>query len=162
MTYHGPGQLVGYPIFKLGVNGTRKNVPWFIQKIGEVLTKTLHEEYNLKCEIGEGKEAGVWMDYKNVEKRKKLGFMGFHFSQWVTMHGFSLNVESELELFEKIIPCGMKEARISSVSDEVHQKVTVDQILPAIIKNFGIVMQKDLEIVNTNQDHIIQNIAIKN
>jgi lipoyl(octanoyl) transferase len=109
VTYHGPGQLVGYPIFDLG--GHRQDLHWYLRQLEEVLIVALGE-------LGIGAErnpgyTGVWIG------GRKIASIGVHAKQWVTWHGFALNVTTELSAFDLIVPCGIPGVVMTSVAAEL-------------------------------------------
>jgi len=108
VTYHGPGQLVGYPIFDLG--GHRQDLHWYLRQLEEVLIVALRE-FDLAAERNPG-YTGVWTS------GRKIASIGVHVKQWVTWHGFALNVTTELSPFDLIIPCGIPGVVMSSVAAE--------------------------------------------
>jgi lipoyl(octanoyl) transferase len=101
VTYHGPGQLVGYPI--LDLTGYKRDVRWYVQSIEQVIIDTLAEYGVLARHID--KLTGVWTNVDGVDA--KIAAIGVHISRWVTSHGFALNVETDLTYFQYIVPCGL-------------------------------------------------------
>ncbi len=115
ITYHGPGQIVGYPIFDLEqLNLGVKN---YVFKIEEAIIKALNE-YNISAE--RIKEAtGVWLDVKDPAKTRKICAIGIRVSKYVTMHGFALNVNNDLNYFNYINPCGYNDRGVTSIKNEI-------------------------------------------
>ena len=114
ITYHGPGQIVGYPILDL------ENFFTYIHKYLRLLEETIIitlDNYGIKAERNEGK-TGVWLDV-NTPFPKKICAMGVRASRWVTMHGFALNVNVDLDYFNNIIPCGLNENVVTSINKEL-------------------------------------------
>jgi lipoyl(octanoyl) transferase len=101
VTYHGPGQVVGYPI--LDLTGYKRDVRWYVRSIEKAIVGTL-AEYGISGEHVEGL-TGVWTDVGDV--KAKIAAIGVHISRWVTSHGFALNVETDLAYFQYIVPCGL-------------------------------------------------------
>ena len=126
-TYHGPGQLVGYPIFNLRRwgGGVRK----YVQTLEQVLIGTL-SEFGITAH-SEGKPTGVWVE------DAKIAAIGVRVSRSVTMHGFALNVSPDLSFFDHIVPCGMPGARVTSMAQELGQEIAVSDVIPAISQAFG-------------------------
>jgi len=133
ITYHGPGQIVGYPI--LDLDNFFTDIHKFLRFLEEMVILTL-AEYGLKAERSEG-ETGVWLDVGTPFARK-ICAMGVRASRWVTMHGFALNVNSDLGYFDLMIPCGIKEKAVTSLNVELgKQKVDVDEVKEKLLKHFA-------------------------
>ena len=127
VTYHGPGQLVGYPIIDLRRwgGGPLKYVRALEQMIAEALA-----EFGIEG-ASEGSPTGVWV------KDRKVAAIGVKVGRRVTTHGFALNVSTDLSYFEHIVPCGMPSARVTSVSRELGRTVGVDEVIPVVTQKFG-------------------------
>lgn len=132
ITYHGPGQLVGYPIVDLDNFFT--DIHKYLRFLEEVIIKTL-DEYGIKSERSEG-ETGVWLDVGTPFARK-ICAMGVRTSRWVTMHGFALNVNANLGYFDNIIPCGIKGKAVTSMEAELDRKIPLEEIKEKILKHFS-------------------------
>ena len=132
ITYHGPGQIVGYPILDLDHFFT--DIHKYLRFLEEMIILTL-AEYDLKAERSEG-ETGVWLDVGTPFARK-ICAMGVRASRWVTMHGFALNVNANLGYFDAMIPCGIKGKSVTSLNVELAQK-TVDEaeVKAKLLKHF--------------------------
>ncbi|WP_147678415.1 lipoyl(octanoyl) transferase LipB [Algibacter pacificus] len=132
ITYHGPGQIVGYPI--LDLENFFTDIHKYLRFLEEVIILTL-EEYGIKAERSPG-ETGVWLDVGTPFARK-ICAMGVRASRWVTMHGFALNVNADLGYFDNIIPCGIRGKAVTSLNVELAQK-TVDEneVKEKILKHF--------------------------
>jgi lipoyl(octanoyl) transferase len=141
ITYHGPGQIVGYPIINL--DNFFPDIHLYMRKLEEVIIHTL-AEYNLKGMRSEG-ETGVWLDVGTPFARK-ICAMGVRTSRWVTMHGFALNVTTDLGYFDHIIPCGIREKDVTSLEAELRKKIPQEEIKPKILKHFSKIF--DAEFVN--------------
>lgn len=113
ITYHGPGQIVGYPI--LDLENFFTDIHKYLRSLEEVIIRTL-SDYGLKGERSEG-ETGVWLDVGTPFARK-ICAMGVRCSRWVTMHGFALNVNTDLGYFDNIIPCGIRGKAVTSLNVE--------------------------------------------
>eukprot|EP01080_Neovahlkampfia_damariscottae_P012320 gene12320-5994_t len=140
VTCHNLGQLVCYPIVKLGENDVKKNVPQYLSKISNTMIKTL-KTFEIDSFEGKNDETGIW-----VKPKKKIGFIGVSFSRWVSMHGFSLNVSNDLKLFEKIIPCGLEKVEITSMEKVLKKQMNMDKVIDEMIKNFEVEFQRQIEI----------------
>ncbi len=114
VTYHGPGQLVGYPIFDLGQH--RRDLHWFLRQIEEALIAAL-ASFEIRGERREG-YTGVWTGGAT----KKIASIGIHVRQWVTWHGFALNVTTDLSPFSLIVPCGIPDVVMTSVAKELEAR----------------------------------------
>jgi len=131
ITYHGPGQIVGYPI--LDLENFFTDIHKYLRLLEEVIVKTL-AEYGLKGTRSEG-ETGVWLDVGTPFARK-ICAMGIRSSRWVTMHGFALNVNTNLGYFDNIIPCGIKGKAVTSLELELNRKVDLEEVKEKILKHF--------------------------
>ncbi|AKP70580.1 lipoate-protein ligase b [Riemerella anatipestifer] len=123
ITYHGFGQIVGYPI--LDLDNFKTDIHAYMRSLEEVIIRVI-AEYGLKGERSEG-ETGVWLDVGKPYARK-ICAMGVKTSKWVTMHGFALNVNTDLRYFEYIIPCGIKDKSVTSMERELERKFTDEEI----------------------------------
>ncbi|WP_029273426.1 lipoyl(octanoyl) transferase LipB [Flavobacterium sp. KJJ] len=131
ITYHGPGQIVGYPI--LDLENFFTDIHKYLRFLEESIILTL-EEYGLKCGRSEG-ETGVWLDVGTPFARK-ICALGVRASRWVTMHGFALNVNVDLGYFDNIIPCGIRGKGVTSLQVELGvEKVDEEEVKSKIIKH---------------------------
>jgi lipoyl(octanoyl) transferase len=128
ITYHGPGQIVGYPI--LDLDNFFTDIHKYMRNLEEVIILTI-KEFGLKGERSEG-ETGVWLDVGTPFARK-ICALGVRTSRWVTMHGFALNVSTNLGYFDHIIPCGIRGKAVTSLEVELNKKIDIEQ-LKVIIK----------------------------
>lgn len=124
ITYHGFGQIVGYPI--LDLDNFKSDIHLYMRNLEEVIIRVI-AEYGLKGERSEG-ETGVWLDVGKPYARK-ICAMGVKTSKWVTMHGFALNVNTDLRYFEYIIPCGIKDKSVTSLKRELEREFTTEEVL---------------------------------
>ena len=132
ITYHGPGQIVGYPIIDLENFFT--DIHKYLRSLEEVIIRTL-ADYGIKGERSEG-ETGVWLDVGTPFARK-ICAMGVRASRWVTMHGFALNVNTDLGYFDNIIPCGIQGKAVTSLNVELSkEKVDTEEVKRYILKHF--------------------------
>ena len=138
ITYHGPGQLVVYPIFDLDNFFT--DIHLYLRKLEEAVIKTLK---SFKIKSGRIKDhTGVWVNHKS-EKAKKICAMGVKSSRWVTMHGLALNVKTDLNYFNNIIPCGINDKTVTSIENELNTSLSLKKVENEIIKNLFKVFKFD-------------------
>jgi len=123
ITYHGPGQIVGYPI--LDLDNFFNDINKYLRLLEEAIILTL-KEYNLTAERSKG-ETGVWFDV-GTKKARKICAFGVKSSRWVTMHGFAFNVTSDLSYFENIIPCGIQNKSVTSLENELGEKPNMETV----------------------------------
>lgn len=124
ITYHGPGQLVGYPIFDLDNFFT--DIHKYLRYLEEAIIQVC-EDYGLKAGRIDGL-TGVWIDYETPESARKICAMGVKASRWVTMHGFALNVNTDLSYFQNIVPCGITDKAVTSLEKEVGKTVEMEEV----------------------------------
>ena len=140
ITYHGPGQIVGYPI--LDLENFFTDIHKYLRLLEETIILTL-AEYGLKAERSEG-ETGVWLD-DGTPFARKICAMGVRASRWVTMHGFAFNVNANLGYFDNIVPCGIKEKAVTSLNVELgRSEVPLDEIKPKLLKHFSDLFEAEL------------------
>jgi lipoyl(octanoyl) transferase len=133
ITYHGPGQLVGYPILDLDHFFT--DIHKYLRLLEETIILTL-DEYGIKAGRSKG-ETGVWLDEDNLFKARKICAMGVRCSRWVTMHGWGFNVNANLDYFKNIIPCGIQDKAVTSLNKELGQDVNMPEIKEKLKKHFS-------------------------
>lgn len=139
ITYHGPGQIVGYPI--LDLDNFFTDIHKYLRFLEEMIILTL-EEYGLKAERSPG-ETGVWLDVGTPFARK-ICAMGVRASRWVTMHGFALNVNANLGYFDNIIPCGIRGKAVTSLHVELgKQTVNEDEVKTKLLKHFATLFEAE-------------------
>lgn len=124
ITYHGPGQLVAYPIFDLDNFFT--DIHKYLRFLEEAVIQTI-AEYGLKGERYTG-FTGVWLDADNPAKARKICAMGVRCSRWVTMHGLALNVNTDLSYFKNIVPCGIDDKAVTSIEKEIGKKIDLKEV----------------------------------
>jgi lipoyl(octanoyl) transferase len=124
ITYHGPGQIVGYPIFDLDHHFT--DIHRFLRTLEEAIIGVL-EYYNIKAGRIEGL-TGVWLDEDDPAKARKICAFGIRASRWVTMHGFAFNVNTDLDYFGHIVPCGIVDKGVTSMEKELGEKLNMDEV----------------------------------
>lgn len=132
ITYHGPGQVVGYPILDLEKFYT--DIGKYLRNLEEVIILTL-SHYGLKGERSQG-ETGVWIDPDNKMMARKICAMGVRCSRWVTMHGFALNVNADLNYFSMIVPCGIADKQVTSLEKELGRKVDMEEVKSVLRQHF--------------------------
>ena len=132
ITYHGPGQIVAYPILDLDHFFT--DIHKYLRLLEETIILTL-KEYGLESGRIKG-ETGVWIDADNDLKARKICAMGVRCSRWVTMHGWGFNVNSDLNYFNNIIPCGIKDKEVTSLNKELGRQIDVIEIKEKLKCNF--------------------------
>jgi len=138
ITYHGPGQIVGYPI--LDLENFFTDIHKYLRFLEDVIILTL-AEYGIKGERSDG-ETGVWIDVGTPFARK-ICAMGIRSSRWVTMHGFALNVSPNLGYFDNIIPCGIRGKAVASMEVELGRKVPLEEVQEKILKHFKVLFEVD-------------------
>ena len=132
ITYHGPGQIVAYPILDLDHFFT--DIHKYLRLLEETIILTL-KQYGLESGRIKG-ETGVWIDADNNLKARKICAMGVRCSRWVTMHGWGFNVNSDLNYFNNIIPCGIKDKEVTSLNKELGHQIDVIEIKEKLKCNF--------------------------
>ncbi len=140
ITFHGPAQLVGYPIFDLEKFYT--DIGKYLRNIEEVIILTM-ADYGLKGERSPG-ETGVWLEPHRKGYERKICAIGVRSSRWVTMHGFALNVNTNLSYFNMIVPCGIQGKQVTSLQKELGTEVDINEVKALVKKNFEKVF--DIEI----------------
>lgn len=140
ITYHGPGQIVGYPILDLDFFFT--DIHKYLRYLEEMIILTL-KEYNIKAERYEG-YTGVWIDADNPLKARKICAMGVRCSRWVTMHGFAFNISPDLGYFNNIVPCGITDKQVTSLEKELNRKVDVNEVKEKLKKHFVQLFEAEL------------------
>jgi lipoyl(octanoyl) transferase len=138
ITYHGPGQIVGYPI--LDLENFFTDIHKYLRLLEESIILTI-AEYGLKGERSKG-ETGVWLDVGTPFARK-ICAMGIRSSRWVTMHGFALNANVNLGYFDNIIPCGIRGKAVASMEAELGKKVDIEEVKGKILKHFKVLFEVD-------------------
>ena len=142
ITFHGPGQLVGYPI--LDLEHFKTDLGWYLRSLEEVIILTL-AEYEIVAGRSKG-ETGVWIDAEIPGSERKICAMGIRCSRWVTMHGFAFNINTNLDYFNFIVPCGIHNKKVTSLEKELGYNVEINEVTEKLLKNFEQVF--DVEIMN--------------
>jgi lipoyl(octanoyl) transferase len=171
VTYHGPGQLVGYPILQLGA--IRKDVVWYVRMLEEVMIRT-SAEFGVTALREEGK-TGIWVgnEDKTFTQRTqsaqssqsgeenaadKLGAIGVHISRWVTSHGFAYNVATDLRNFDLIVPCGIVGRKATSLEKLLGRAVRLEDVAPKVVRNFGEVF--GLEMTSGSREELFATLEV--
>jgi lipoyl(octanoyl) transferase len=137
VTYHGPGQLVGYPILDLTQH--RRDISWYMRSLEDVLIRTARD---FGIETGRSPGApGVWVG------NDKLAAMGVHLSRWVTSHGFALNVNTDLRYFEWIVPCGLHDKGVTSLAKLLGRPLRMETVTAKVLEHFGAVFGLEVRTV---------------
>ena len=134
VTYHGPGQLVGYPILDLTAH--RRDIAWFMRSLEEVLIRVARD-YGIEAGRLDG-APGVWVGYD------KLAAMGVHISRWVTSHGFAFNANPDLRYFDWIVPCGLRDKGVTSLQTLLGGRVDIDEVADKAVRHFGQVFELEM------------------
>jgi lipoyl(octanoyl) transferase len=140
ITFHGPGQIVGYPILDLEKFGT--DIGKYLRNLEEVIIRTL-SGYGILGERSQG-ETGVWIEPGVAGKERKIAALGVRCSRWITMHGFAFNINTDLSYFDGIIPCGIHNKQVSSLAKELGGVADVEEVKDALKMNFEAVFQATL------------------
>jgi len=133
ITYHGPGQLVGYPILDLDYFFT--DIGKYLRLIEETIILTL-KEYGIEAGRSEG-ETGVWLEPSSPRRARKICAIGIRCTRWITMHGFAFNVNTNLDHFNFIVPCGIGNKQVTSLQKELGREVALDEVKEKIKRHFA-------------------------
>jgi len=139
ITYHGPGQLVAYPIFDL--NEIRRDLAWYVRQLEEAMIRT-SAEYGVKAERRAGRR-GVWVSVASGGE-EKLGAIGVHVSRWVTSHGLAYNVATDLRYFDLIVPCGIQGKRATSLERLCGKRIEAEPVAETMATHLGGCFDMDL------------------
>ena len=132
ITFHGPGQVVGYPI--LDLEKMQPDLGWYLRSLEEVIILTL-ADYGIAGGRSKG-ETGVWLDADIPGKERKICALGIKCSRWITMHGFAFNVNTDISYFEGIVPCGIENKQVTSLQKELASVVSLAEVKELIKKHF--------------------------
>jgi lipoyl(octanoyl) transferase len=132
ITFHGPQQVVGYPI--LDLDKFKTDLGWYLRSLEEVIILTM-AEYGLKGDRSKG-ETGVWLDPDIPGKERKICAMGIKCSRWITMHGFAFNVNTDLNYFNNIVPCGIQNKQVTSLQKELGHPIDYEVAKQQLKNNF--------------------------
>jgi len=140
ITFHGPEQIVGYPI--LDLEKYKTDLGWYLRSLEEVIILTM-AEYGLKGERSVG-ETGVWLDTTIKGRERKICAMGIKCSRWITMHGFAFNINTDLNYFYNIVPCGIENKQVTSLQKELGRAIPIEEVKGILKKNFEKVFNSKL------------------
>jgi lipoyl(octanoyl) transferase len=140
ITYHGPGQIVGYPVLDLDQFFT--DIHKYLRLLEEAVIVTL-AEYGIKGERFEG-FTGVWLDVDDKLKARKICAMGVRCSRWITMHGFAFNINTNLDYFKNIVPCGIDDKQVTSLQKELGHEVDFEEAKNKLKKNIATIFEMEL------------------
>lgn len=138
ITYHGPGQIVGYPIVDL--TGHRRDVRWYVHQLEETMIRAT-QEFGIEAHRIGGMH-GIWLDTGSGPE--KLAALGVHLSRWVTSHGFAYNVATDLRYFDLIVPCGISDKRATSLERVLGREVDEREAAAALVRHFGEVFNRNI------------------
>jgi lipoyl(octanoyl) transferase len=142
ITFHGPEQIVGYPILDLEKFGT--DIGKYLRNLEEIIIRTL-ANYGIKGERSNG-ETGVWLDAGTQGRERKIAAFGVRCSRWITMHGFAFNVNTDLQYFEGIVPCGIKNKQVTSLAHELGSQINLEEVKEKLKTHFENVFQAELKV----------------
>jgi lipoyl(octanoyl) transferase len=142
ITFHGPEQIVGYPI--LDLENFYTDIGRYLRELEEVIILTL-KDFEITAGRSKG-ETGVWIDSSIKGKERKICAMGVRCSRWITMHGFALNVNTDLKYFDHIIPCGIQDKKVTSIKEELGHSIDLSMVKEKIVKNFQKVFKVKMDL----------------
>ncbi|MGF1636696.1 MAG: lipoyl(octanoyl) transferase LipB [Cyclobacteriaceae bacterium] len=140
ITYHGPGQLVGYPIIDLDNFFT--DIHKYLRYIEEAIIRTLADFGIISGRIGG--LTGVWLDHEKKENPRKICALGVRTSRWVTMHGFAFNVNANLDYFGNIVPCGISDKAVTSMDKELGKPVNMAEVETKLLEHFSDIFEMEI------------------
>ena len=140
ITFHGPQQIVGYPI--LDLENFFTDIGLYLRTLEEMIIMTL-ADYGVEAGRSAG-ETGVWLDAGIPGKERKICAMGVRCSRWITMHGFAFNVNTDLSYFNHIIPCGIQNKQVTSLQKELGMEVNLEEVKQKVKKNFAVCFDAEL------------------
>jgi lipoate-protein ligase B len=138
ITYHGPGQIVGYPILDLTEH--RRDVRWYVQQLEETMIRASADFGITAARVTD--RHGIWVQSPAGEE--KLAALGVHLSRWVTSHGFAYNVATDLRYFGLIVPCGIAGKRATSLERVLDRAVRADEVQPKLAAHFGELFERNM------------------
>jgi lipoyl(octanoyl) transferase len=140
ITFHGPGQVVGYPI--LDLEQFKPDIKVYMHSLEEVIIRTI-AEYGLEGQRLEG-AIGIWLDTDIAHRTRKICAFGVKTSRWITMHGWALNVNTDLSYFNFIVPCGISDKGVTSLQQELGKEIALSEVRQKCIRHFGDVFDADM------------------
>jgi lipoate-protein ligase B len=138
ITYHGPGQIVGYPVLDLTEH--RRDVRWYVEQLEETMIRATADFKVTATRIAD--RHGIWVGQPATEE--KLAALGVHLSRWVTSHGFAYNVATDLRYFDLIVPCGIAGKRATSLERVLDRAVRTEEVRPRLAAHFGKLFERDM------------------
>lgn len=148
ITYHGPGQIVGYPILDLA--GIRRDVAWYLRQLEELMI-SVTADFGIRATRKPGM-TGVWVERPALDgmprAAEKLAAIGVHLSRWVTSHGFAYNVCTDLRYFDLIVPCGLQGKRATSLEAVLGCAIHCNEVCPILIQRFGELFGRKVQVVS--------------
>jgi lipoyl(octanoyl) transferase len=160
ITYHGPGQLVGYPVLNLAE--IRRDVAWYMRSLEEAMIRAT-AQFGVASRRVAGC-TGVWVDAPvESDAEEKLAAIGVHLSRWVSSHGFAYNVSTDLRYFDLIVPCGIADRQATSLEKLLGRSVKMEEVSPRITANLGELLDLDFHLADrdeldallrTHEDHV--------
>ena len=169
ITYHGPGQIVGYPILNLGE--IRRDVVWYVRMLEEAMIRAT-ADFGISARREPGR-TGVWVEvaeggsslatrlprtesrgHSPLAPSEKVGAIGVHISRWVTSHGFAYNVSTDLRFFDLIVPCGIADRKASSLEKLLGRAVEKDEVAPRLAKHLGELFGRELQ--DTSKEELLK------
>jgi len=151
ITYHGPGQIVGYPILDLDFFFT--DIHKYLRYLEEAIILTL-KEYGIEAGRSPG-ETGVWLDAGDKTKARKICAMGVRCSRWITMHGFAFNVNTDLSYFGNIVPCGITDKAVTSLEKELGRKPDIEEVKNILKKHLAALF--GMELIKAGEQSLMVN-----
>ena len=135
ITYHGPGQIVGYPILNLGA--IRRDVGWYVRTLEEAMI-SVSGDFDVTAFRVKGK-TGIWVQVGDHAEatEEKLGAIGVHISRWVTTHGFAYNVSTDLRYFDLIVPCGIADRKATSLEKLLWRNISAEEVKPRLVQHLA-------------------------
>jgi lipoyl(octanoyl) transferase len=159
ITYHGPGQLVGYPILNLRAYTPSLGILEYLRKLEEVLIRAC-ADFGVLTQRAAGR-AGVWTMPGGAVAEKKIAALGVHVARGVTTHGFAVNVSTDLKDFELIVPCGIRDRGVTSMEAEVDPAPSMEQMANSVVRHFGRVFGRQVVWVQSLEDLLPYTVALK-
>jgi lipoate-protein ligase B len=145
ITYHGPGQIVGYPI--LDLTDHRRDIRWYVEQLEEVMIRAA-ADFGVAAKR-DAAHRGVWVSTPAGDE--KLAALGVHLSRWITSHGFAFNVSTDLRYFDWIVPCGITGCRATSLEKLLGHAVRSDEVKPRLVAHFAEVFGSELKAVTVEE-----------
>jgi lipoyl(octanoyl) transferase len=149
ITYHGPGQIVGYPIIDL--NEWQNDTHKYLRGLEEVIIRTCANYNVFGARVA--KYTGVWIE------SRKIAAIGIKVSRWITMHGFAFNINTDLSLFSGIIPCGISDKEVTSLQKETGREIDIQEVKSLLIKNFKEVFNYEVLTQHPKEELMLQNLS---